>query len=122
VKLKPSILMECQEAVVKEYGEAARFYLVFHGGSGSAIEDIHAALDYGVVKMNIDTDTQYAFTRAIAGHLFKNYDGALKVDSGVGDKKVYDPRVYMTLAEIAMAERVKQVVTELRGLGTTMMK
>ena len=122
VQLKPSILKECQDAAVKEYGEAARFYLVFHGGSGSAIEDIHAALDYGVVKMNIDTDTQYAFTRAIAGHLFRNYDGALKVDGGVGDKKVYDPRVYMTLAEIAMAERVKQAVTELRGLGTTMMK
>jgi fructose-bisphosphate aldolase class II len=121
VKLKPSILKDCQEAVVKEYGEEACFYLVFHGGSGSAIEDIHAAVDYGVVKMNIDTDTQYAFTRAIADHLFRNYEGALKVDAGVGDKKVYDPRVYMTLAETAMAERVKQAVAELRGLGTTMM-
>ena len=80
VKLKPSILKECQEAVVKQYGEEARFYLVFHGGSGSSVEDIHEAIDYGVVKMNVDTDTQYAFTRAIAGHLFKNYDGALKVD------------------------------------------
>ena len=122
VKLKPSILKECQDAVVKQYGEAARFYLVFHGGSGSDIEDIHAAVDYGVVKMNIDTDTQYAFTRAIADHLFKNYGGALKVDGGVGDKKVYDPRVYLGLAETAMAERVKQAVAELRGLGTTMMK
>jgi fructose-bisphosphate aldolase class II len=122
VQLKPSILKECQDTVVKEYGESARFYLVFHGGSGSAIEDIHAALDYGVVKMNIDTDTQYAFSRAIAGHMFKNYDGALKVDGGVGDKKVYDPRVYMTLAESAMAERVKQAVTELRSQGTTMIK
>ena len=122
VKLKPAILKECQDAVVKQYGEGARFYLVFHGGSGSDIEDIHAAVDYGVVKMNIDTDTQYAFTRAIADHLFKNYGGALKVDGGVGDKKVYDPRVYLGLAETAMAERVKQAVTELRGLGTTMMK
>jgi fructose-bisphosphate aldolase class II len=122
VKLKPSILKECQEEVVKQYGEEARFYLVFHGGSGSDIEDIHAALDYGVVKMNIDTDTQYAFSRAIAGHMFKNYDGALKVDGGVGDKKIYDPRVYMTIAEKAMAERVKQAVTELRGNGTTMIK
>ena len=122
VKLKPSILKECQEAVVKQYGEAARFYLVFHGGSGSDIGDIHAAVDYGVVKMNIDTDTQYAFTRAIADHLFKNYGGALKVDGGVGDKKVYDPRVYLGLAETAMAERVKQAVTELRAAGTTMMK
>ena len=122
VKLKPSILKECQDAVVKQYGEEARFYLVFHGGSGSAIEDIHAAVDYGVVKMNIDTDTQYAFTRAIADHMFKNYDGVLKVDGDVGNKKVYDPRVYLELAETAMAERVKQAVAELRGLGTTMMK
>ena len=122
VKLKPSILKECQDAVVKEYGEEARFYLVFHGGSGSPIEDIHAALDYGVIKMNIDTDTQYAFTRAIADHLFRNYSGVLKVDGDVGDKKVYDPRVYLSLAEKAMAERVKQAVTELRGVGTTMMK
>ena len=122
VQLKPSILKDCQDAVVKQYGEAARFYLVFHGGSGSSIEDIHAAVDYGVVKMNIDTDTQYAFTRAIADHLFRNYSGALKVDGDVGDKKVYDPRVYMGLAEAAMAERVKQAATELRAVGTTMMK
>src|SRR5512139_3450054 len=122
VQLKPSILKECQDAVVKQYGEAARFYLVFHGGSGSSIEDIHAAVDYGVVKMNIDTDTQYAFTRAITDHLFKNYDGVLKVDGDVGNKKAYDPRPYLEKAEIAMAERVKQAVTELRGAGTTMMK
>lgn len=122
VKLKPDILKECQEAVVKKYGEAARFYLVFHGGSGSPIEDIHAAVDYGVVKMNIDTDTQYAFTRVIADHLFRNYRGALRVDGEVGDKKVYDPRVYLGLAETAMAERVKQAVTELRGLNTTLMR
>jgi fructose-bisphosphate aldolase, class II len=122
VKLKPSILKECQNAVVTQYGEVARFSLVFHGGSGSSIEDIHAAIDYGVVKMNIDTDTQYAFTRAIADHLFRNYSGALKVDGEVGDKKVYDPRVYMGLAEDAMAQRVKQAVGELRGVGTTMMK
>ena len=122
VKLRPSILKECQDAVVKQYGEVARFYLVFHGGSGSDIKDIHAAVDYGVVKMNIDTDTQYAFTRAIADHLFRNYDGALKVDGDVGDKKVYDPRIYLSLAETAMAERVKQAVAELRGVGTTMFK
>src|SRR5271157_22457 len=122
VKLKPSILNECQDAVVKQYGEQARFYLVFHGGSGSSIEEIHAAVDYGVVKMNIDTDTQYAFTRAIADHMFKNYTGVLKVDGDVGNKKTYDPREYLAAAEKAMAERVKQAVTELRGLGTTMMK
>ena len=122
VKLRPSILKDCQEAVVKQYGEQARFNLVFHGGSGSPVEDIHESIDYGVVKMNIDTDTQYAFTRAITDHLFKNYSGALKVDGDVGDKKVYDPRVYMTLAEGAMAKRVIEAATQLRSAGTTMMK
>ncbi len=122
VKLKPSILKDCQDAVVKKYGEAARFYLVFHGGSGSDLHDIHEAVDYGVVKMNIDTDTQYAFTRAIADHCFKNYDGILKVDGEVGNKKFYDPRSYLALAETALAERVKQAVNELKAAGTTMMK
>lgn len=122
VKLKPSILKDCQEAIAKEYGEDAVFYLVFHGGSGSAIEEIHAAVDYGVVKMNIDTDTQYAFTRAIADHMFKNYNGVLKVDGAVGDKKAYDPRGYMAIAEAAMAKRVGQAVQELRAEGTTMMR
>jgi fructose-bisphosphate aldolase class II len=122
VKLKPAILGECQDAVVREYGEEGRFQLVFHGGSGSELADIHAALDYGVVKMNIDTDTQYAFTRAIAGHMFTHYDGVLKVDGDVGDKKAYDPRTYLAMAETAMAERVKRAVTELRGTGTTLFK
>jgi fructose-bisphosphate aldolase class II len=122
VKLKPSILKECQDAVVSAFGDAARFYLVFHGGSGSEIQDIHEALDYGVVKMNVDTDMQYAFTRAICDHFFRNYDGVLKVDREVGSKKAYDPRTYLALAEAALAERVKQAVHELRASGTTMMK
>jgi fructose-bisphosphate aldolase class II len=122
VKLKPSILKDCQDAVVAELGEAARFYLVFHGGSGSELHDIHDALDHGVVKMNVDTDMQYAFTRAIAEHCFRNYDGVLKVDGEVGHKKAYDPRAYLALAETAMAERVKQAVKELRATGTTMAK
>jgi fructose-bisphosphate aldolase, class II len=122
VKLKPKVLRECQDAVAKKHGEAARFYLVFHGGSGSSIEDIHEAIDYGVVKMNIDTDMQYVFTRPIADHMFRNYDGVLKVDGEVGNKKIYDPRSYLTLAETAMADRVKLAVTELKGVGTTMYK
>jgi fructose-bisphosphate aldolase class II len=122
VKLKPSILKDCQEAVEAAFGQAARFYLVFHGGSGSDLHDIHEALDYGVVKMNIDTDMQYAFTRAVAGHFFKNYDGVLKVDGEVGNKKAYDPRSYLGLAETAVANRVKQAVSDLRATGTTMMK
>jgi fructose-bisphosphate aldolase, class II len=120
VKLKPKVLKECQDAVVEEYGEKARFYLVFHGGSGSTQAEIHEAIDYGVVKMNVDTDMQYAFTRAVAGHIFKNYDGVLKVDGEVGNKKVYDPRTYLGLAEVAVAERVKQAVADLRGAGKTM--
>jgi fructose-bisphosphate aldolase, class II len=117
VKLKPSILKDCQDAVVTAFGDAARFYFVFHGGSGSELRDIHEALDYGVVKMNVDTDMQYAFTRAIADHCFKHYDGVLKVDAEVGDKKAYDPRSYLTMAEAAMAERVKRAAADLRSAG-----
>ena len=120
VKLKPTILKECQEAVVKQHGESARFHFVFHGGSGSTQAEIHESLDYGVVKMNVDTDMQYAFTRAVAGHIFKNYDGVLKVDGEVGNKKAYDPRAYLAMAEASMAERVKQAATDLRGNGKTM--
>lgn len=120
VKLKPSILKDGQDAVEKEFGREARFDLVFHGGSGSLPEEIHEAIDYGVVKMNIDTDTQYAFTRAIADHMFRNYDGVLKVDGEVGSKKAYDPRAYLALAESSMAERVKAAVMALRGTGTSL--
>src|SRR6476469_4769480 len=120
VKLRPKVLKECQEAVVKAHGEAARFFLVFHGGSGSTQEEIHEALDYGVVKMNVDTDMQYAFTRAVAAHMFKNYDGVLKVENELGNKKVYDQRTYLALAETAMAERVKQAASDLRASGKTM--
>jgi fructose-bisphosphate aldolase class II len=117
VKLKPSILRDCQDAVVTALGPESRFYFVFHGGSGSEIRDIHEALDYGVVKMNVDTDMQYAFTRAIADHCLRNYDGVLRVDGEVGNKKAYDPRSYLALAEQAMAERVKRAATELRSAG-----
>jgi fructose-bisphosphate aldolase class II len=122
VKLKPSILKDCQDAVVRKYGEASRFYFVFHGGSGSELRDIHEALDNGVVKMNVDTDMQYAFSRAVADHFFRAYDGVLKVDGEVGSKKAYDPRTYLTLAEAAMAGRVKKAVEELRAAGTTVCK
>ena len=120
VKLKPSILKDCQDAVEKAYGSKARFDLVFHGGSGSSVEDIREAIDYGVVKMNIDTDTQYAFTRAVADHVLKNYDGVLKIDGEVGNKKAYDPRTYLSLGEDALARRVQQAVNDLRSVGTTL--
>jgi fructose-bisphosphate aldolase class II len=119
VQLKPTILKQGQDAVIKEYGNEARFDLVFHGGSGSSIEEIHETLDYGVIKMNIDTDTQYAFTRPIVDHMFKNYDGVLKVDNEVVNKKKYDPRVYLKLAEETMAQRVIQAANDLRSAGNT---
>jgi fructose-bisphosphate aldolase class II len=120
VKLRPSILKDCQDAVVQAFGASSRFYFVFHGGSGSELRDIHEALDYGVVKMNVDTDMQYAFTRAIADHCFKHYDGVLRVDGEVGNKKAYDPRSYLGLAEQAMADRVTRAATELRSAGMAM--
>jgi fructose-bisphosphate aldolase class II len=123
VKLRPEILKQAQEAVASKHGlgEGAKpFDLVFHGGSGSLLEEIHAALDYGVVKMNIDTDTQYAFTRPVAGHMLSHYEGVLKVDGEVGDKKQYDPRVWGKEAEAGMAARVVVGCENLRSAGTTL--
>jgi fructose-bisphosphate aldolase, class II len=120
VKLRPSILKEGQQVVAQKLGlpeEAKPLDLVFHGGSGSLLEEIHEALDYGVVKMNVDTDTQYAFTRPIADHMFRNYDGVLKVDGEVGVKKTYDPRTYMKLAETGMADRIVRACEDLLSAG-----
>ncbi len=119
VKLRPSVLKELQEAVGQKVGKKEPFDLVFHGGSGSSMEEIHESLEYGVVKMNVDTDTQYAFTRPIVDHMFRNYDGVLKVDGEVGNKKVYDPRSYSQVGEEGMAARVVQACQELRSAGTT---
>jgi fructose-bisphosphate aldolase class II len=118
VKLKPTILDDIQKAVGEKVGREKPFDLVFHGGSGSLLEEIREALDYGVVKMNVDTDTQYAFTRPIAGHMFSKYDGVLKVDGEVGDKKAYDPRSYGKAAEASMAARVVRACEDLRSAGT----
>jgi fructose-bisphosphate aldolase class II len=120
VKLRPEVLKTGQEVAAKKLGlpEGSKpFDFVFHGGSGSDIEDIHAALTYGVVKMNVDTDTQYAFTRPVADHMFKNYDGVLKIDGEVGNKKTYDPRVYLKKAEASMAERVVEACNDLGSSG-----
>ena len=122
VKLRPEILKEIQEAVGAKYGKEKPFDLVFHGGSGSLLEEIHGALDYGVVKMNIDTDTQYAFTRPVADHMFRNYDGVLKIDGEVGNKKQYDPRAWGKLAEDGLAKRVVEACEHLRSTGTTLSK
>ncbi|MFI6505760.1 class II fructose-bisphosphate aldolase [Nonomuraea typhae] len=118
VKLRPSVLKEIQDAVGAKYGKDKPFDLVFHGGSGSALEEIHEAIAYGVIKMNIDTDTQYAYTRPIAAHMFTNYDGVLKVDGDVGSKKLYDPRSYGKTAEASMAARITQACQDLKSAGT----
>jgi fructose-bisphosphate aldolase class II len=117
VKLRPSILKEIQDAVGAEYGKTKPFDLVFHGGSGSALEEIREAISYGVVKMNVDTDTQYAFTRPVASHMFTNYDGVLKIDGDVGRKKDYDPRSWGKAAEGAMASRVVVACEDLLSAG-----
>ncbi|MGH8792959.1 MAG: class II fructose-bisphosphate aldolase, partial [Stackebrandtia sp.] len=122
VKLRPEILKEIQDAVGKQVGKDKPFDLVFHGGSGSLLEEIRAALDYGVVKMNVDTDTQYAFTRPVVDHMFKNYDGVLKIEGEVGNKKVYDPRSYGKAAEAGMSKRVVEACENLRSVGTTAAK
>ena len=120
VKLRPEVLKEIQDAVGVKLGKDKPFDLVFHGGSGSSLEEIRTAVDYGVVKMNIDTDTQYAFTRPVAGHMFTNYDGVLKVDGEVGNKKAYDPRGWGKTAEAGMAKRVVEACEDLRSAGTTL--
>ena len=118
VKLRPAVLKEIQETVGAKYGKEKPFDLVFHGGSGSTLEEIREAISYGVVKMNVDTDMQYAFTRPIAGHMFTNYDGVLKVDGDVGNKKFYDPRSYGKAAEAGMAARVTEACQDLLSTGT----
>ncbi|WP_369196666.1 class II fructose-bisphosphate aldolase [Streptomyces djakartensis] len=118
VVLRPELLKELNEGVAAKYGKGSPFDFVFHGGSGSTEEEIRTALENGVVKMNIDTDTQYAFTRPVADHMFRNYDGVLKVDGEVGNKKTYDPRTWGKLAEASMAARVVEACGHLRSTGT----
>ena len=120
VKLRPDILQQGQKVAVAKLGlaEGAKpFDFVFHGGSGSLKSEIEDSLKFGVVKMNVDTDTQYAFTRPLAAHMFTNYDGVLKVDGEVGNKKAYDPRSYLKKAEAAMSERVVEACNDLHSAG-----
>jgi fructose-bisphosphate aldolase class II len=125
VVLQPKILATLQEAVTKKLGLAAGskpMDLVFHGGSGSLLSEIRESLDYGVIKMNVDTDTQYAFTRPVVDHMLKNYDGVLKIDGEVGNKKAYDPRAWGKAAEAGMAARVARACEDLRSTGTSSLK
>lgn len=120
VKLRPDILKKGQEAVMAKHGKDSKMDLVFHGGSGSLLEEIRETLEYGVVKMNIDTDAQYAFTRPVADHIISNYNGVLKIDGEVGDKKQYDPRSYLKKAEAGMAARVAEGCDDLLSSGKTL--
>jgi fructose-bisphosphate aldolase class II len=120
VKLRPEVLQRGQSVVAQEFGlgaDAKPFNLVFHGGSGSELSEIREALSYGVVKMNVDTDTQYAFTRPVAAHMFAHYDGVLKVDGEVGNKRAYDPRSYLKAAEVGMAARIVEACEDLLSAG-----
>jgi fructose-bisphosphate aldolase class II len=117
VKLRPELLAEIQTEVGKKYGKDKPFDLVFHGGSGSTSEEIAEAVRNGVIKMNIDTDLQYAFTRPIVDHMLKNYDGVLRIDGEVGDKKTYDPRNWGKLAEAGMSKRVSEAASQLGSAG-----
>ena len=123
VKLRPEILGTIQEEVGAKFNAGDRpFDLVMHGGSGSTAEEIATAVKNGVIKMNVDTDTQYAFTRPVVSHMFENYNGVLKIDGEVGNKKVYDPRSYMKKAEQGMADRVIEACQDLRSVGTSVSK
>ena len=119
VKLRPGILKEIQDAVGAEVGKDKPFDLVFHGGSGSTAQEIADAVSYGVIKMNIDTDTQYAFSRPVVEHMFKNYDGMLKIDGEVGNKKMYDPRSWGKKAGAGMAARIVEACEQLGSKGTS---
>jgi fructose-bisphosphate aldolase class II len=120
VKLRPEILREGQAAVMAKYGDDAKMDLVFHGGSGSMLSEIRETLDYGVVKMNVDTDAQYAFTRPIADHIMSHYEGVLKIDGEIGDKKLYDPRSYLKKGEEGMGQRVSVACSDLLSEGKTL--
>ena len=120
VKLRPELLGEIQEEVGQKVGKDMPFDLVMHGGSGSSAEEIATAVRNGVIKMNVDTDTQYAFTRPVVEHMLRNYDGVLKIDGEVGNKKMYDPRSWGKAAEKGMADRVVEACERLGSTGTKM--
>ena len=118
VSLKPELLAEIQQGLAEKYQTGAKpIDLVFHGGSGSSEAEIAEAVRNGVIKMNIDTDTQYSYTRGVAGHMFSNYDGVLRIDGEVGNKKVYDPRAWGKVAESSMAARVVEAAQQLGSAG-----
>jgi len=122
VKLRPKILKEGQAAVTGKFGPEAALFLVFHGGSGSELSDIHETLDYGVVKMNVDTDTQYHFTQPVKEWMIANQDELTHKGDQMANKKKFDPRGYLKKAEESMAARVRTACQDLKSDGKTLFK
>ncbi len=124
VKLEPKILKNSQEYIRKKFGieKEKPVSFVFHGGSGSELEKIHEAIDYGVVKFNIDTDTQWAFWKGVKEYIQKFHD---YLQSQIGNpegedkpnKKYYDPRKWLREGEKSMKARVLKAYEDLRSLG-----
>jgi fructose-bisphosphate aldolase class II len=119
VELRPELLGEGQ-AALRAVHPGARFDYVFHGSSGSSAAELAAAVGHGVVKVNLDTDAQYAFSRAVAGHVLDHWAGMLRVDGGMGDKAAYDPRAWGRAAEAAMAARVAEAAHQLGAAGRSL--
>jgi fructose-bisphosphate aldolase class II len=119
VQLRPEILREGQDALAAAV-PGGRFQYVFHGSSGSSEAEIRAAVSYGVVKMNVDTDMQYAFTRAIAGHVLDHWQGVLQVDGQLADKRAFDPRAWGRAAEAGMAARVARACEDVGSAGRSL--
>lgn len=124
VKLTPKILKNSQEYISEKYGVPHNTIdFVFHGGSGSTVEEIREAIGYGVIKMNIDTDLQFAFTEGIRDYMTGNID-YLKTQIGNPDgddqpnKKYYDPRKWLREGEITFKERLKKAFEDLNNINT----
>lgn len=123
VKLRPEILKNSQMLVTEKKGTAKNpLNLVFHGGSGSEKEKIAEAVGYGVFKMNIDTDTQFAFSKPIGDFVKKNpkaFEFQIDPVDGTPYKKLYDPRKYLRLAEQGIVERLQEAFKDLGSAGKT---
>jgi fructose-bisphosphate aldolase class II len=121
VKLRPEILKDSQALVQKEEGtEANPLNLVFHGGSGSEKSKITEAVGYGVFKMNIDTDTQFAYSKPIGAFVAehgKAFQYQIDPDDGTPYKKQYDPRAWIRKSEEGMVERLQEAYTDLGSMG-----
>ena len=124
VKLTPKILKNSQEYISQKFNLANNTVdFVFHGGSGSSIEEIRESIGYGVIKMNIDTDLQFAFTEGIRDYMVDNIDYLKKQignpeGSDVPNKKFYDPRKWLREGEVTFKRRLKKAFEDLNNINT----